>query len=62
MVDEIKREKKDEVVSLRVLTADTRPTDVGTGSVLLELDGEKRLFQYSEKNINPVTSDGWWEL
>ena len=48
-------------------TADTRPKDsetyrIGTGSRLYELDGAKRVFKYSAKNLNPVTNDHWWEV
>ena len=49
------------------LTADARPEDtitsrIGTGSSLYELDGLKRVFKYSAKNLNPATADHWWEV
>lgn len=52
---------------LLVLSTDIRPEDsptyrIGSGSRLYELDGQKRVFKYSAKNLNPVTGDHWWEV
>jgi hypothetical protein len=49
------------------LSTDTRPesTDempIGTGSIYTEIDGTKRDFLFVEGNINPATSDSWWEV
>jgi hypothetical protein len=34
---------------------------IGTDSSFYELD-TKKVFIYSKKNINPVTSNNWWEV
>lgn len=45
----------------RGLSTDIKPTvNVDYGSVFLELDTRK-IFTY-DKNINPITSNGWWEV
>lgn len=43
------------------LSTDAKPTvGVKSGSAFYELD-TKTWFVYSEDNINPATSNGWWE-
>jgi hypothetical protein len=43
------------------LSTDTKPTDdVKDGSTFYELD-TSTLWEYSEYNINPDTSNGWWD-
>lgn len=49
------------------LSTDTRPKDdtiyrIGNGSTFMELNGQKRVFIYDSKNINPATGDNWWEV
>lgn len=47
-------------VQLRGISTDPRPTEnVPAGSVLREYDTGK-IWEFSEKNINPATGDGWW--
>lgn len=44
------------------LAADVKPTvDVTTGSTFYTLDGGT-VWMYCEGNINPITSNGWWEV
>lgn len=44
------------------LSTDPKPTDnVRCGYVFIELD-TKMYWIYSGGNINPVTSNGWWEV
>lgn len=48
------------------LSTDPKPTDnVRCGYVFIELDIEldtQKYWIYSGGNINPVTSNGWWEV
>lgn len=44
------------------VSTSVKPTDnASTYDTFLELD-TKKMFIYSEQNINPLTSDGWWEV
>ncbi len=44
------------------LSADSKPAvGVGDGSAFWELDTHK-IWVYSTSNVNPATSDGWWEV
>ncbi|HPF54591.1 MAG TPA: hypothetical protein PLM48_08130 [Clostridia bacterium] len=46
----------------QVMSTDTKPTQaVADGAMLKEID-TGRVFEYSNSNVNPVTSDGWWEV
>lgn len=46
----------------RCLSTDTKKTeDIGGGSIVRELDTGK-VYEFSEQNINPATSNGWWEV
>lgn len=43
------------------LSTDPKPTDnVKTEAEFYELDTGK-VWKYNAKNINPLTSDNWWE-
>jgi hypothetical protein len=43
------------------LHADEKPIlSLGSGSTFLELDGDKLFWVWSNTNINPITSNGWW--
>lgn len=47
--------KKDEVVELRGLSTDTKPTNVGNGSVFIEIDtGTVYMFDAQNKQWNEV--------
>lgn len=44
------------------LSTDTKPTsNVKTEATFYELDTGK-VWIYNVKNINPITSNGWWEV
>lgn len=44
------------------LSTDTKPVkDVANDSTFLELD-TKKVWVFSELNINPITNNGWWEV
>jgi hypothetical protein len=60
MNSEIKAD--DKVVSISGLTADTKPTDVATGSTFMELDLLKRVWMFSKGNVNPATTTEWWVI
>ena len=50
------------IKELQGLSTDTKPTELlGTGSTLWEIDTKKGWI-FDEKNINPITSNGWWEI
>ena len=44
-----------------VKSTDTKPTGVPTGSTLWVLDTQTA-YIYSPSNLNPATSDYWWEV
>lgn len=62
MVERVTQSLTDPEVTLRGLSTDTKPTTkVNNNDVFHELDTGK-LWVFSEHNINPVTSNGWWEV
>jgi hypothetical protein len=49
-------------VELRGLSTDEKPTaNLPVGSTYREFDGGV-IWEFSEKNINPATGNGWWEV
>ena len=47
--------------SFQGLSTDIKPTeDVGYNSIFLEVDTFK-IWIY-DRNINPITNNGWWEI
>lgn len=49
------------VKNFQGLSTDTKPTECGGGSTFYELDtGAAWVFDIG--NINPTTSNGWWEI
>jgi hypothetical protein len=43
------------------LSTDVKPTNCGDGSTFYELN-TKKVFIFCSTNINPITTNGWWEV
>ena len=62
MLEIITMVMKDKEVTYKGLSTNTKPTqNITNNATFYELDTGK-MFTYSMLNINPVTSNGWWEV
>jgi hypothetical protein len=49
-------------ITYQGLSTDTKPTaNIDNNATYYELN-TKKMFKFSENNINPATSNGWWEV
>ena len=66
MIEIVKREGNRQ--DMQGLSTDTKPLlsarneNLDAGSTFLELNLTQKLWIFSPGNINPATTNGWWEV
>lgn len=62
MVERVLPELNKPEITYQGLSTDTKPTaHVDNNATFYELN-TKKMFKFSEHNINPATANGWWEV
>lgn len=61
MVERIITTIKNPEVTYRGLSTDVKPTGANNNATFHELNTGK-VWVFSELNINPATTNGWWEV